>query len=102
MKILVVGAMLLFAQSEVQNALIRSIKFENFKGVSSDDAMHRFKDRGVRVNVEQFYEPQQVEAARKLLEELLEEKGRRGIEVTTTVKRVPPASVEVTFRAAKN
>jgi outer membrane protein assembly factor BamA len=102
MKSLIVGAALLFAQNEVQNTVIRSVKFENFKGVSMDDVLHRLKDRGVRVNVEQFYEPQQVESARKVLEELLEEKGRHGMDVTSTVKRVPPASVEVTFKAVRN
>jgi outer membrane protein insertion porin family len=102
MKSLIVGAALLFAQSEVQTTLIRSIKYENFKGVSLDDMAHRLKDRGVRVAVEQFYEPQQVESARKVLQEFLEEKGRRNLEVKTEVKRVPPASVEVTFRAVKN
>lgn len=102
MKTLIIGAALLFPQPEVQTALIRSVKFENFKGVSTDEAMHRLKDRGVRVNVEQFYEPQQVESARKLLQELLEEKGRRGMDVTSSVRRIPPASVEVTFKAVKN
>jgi outer membrane protein assembly factor BamA len=102
MKSLIIGAALLFAQAEVQTTLIRSIKFENFKGVSPDEVLHRFKDRGIRVQVEQFYEPQQVESARKVLAEMLEEKGRRGFAVTSTVKRTPPASVEVTFKAAKN
>jgi hypothetical protein len=102
MKSLIIGAALLFAQAEVQTTLIRSIKFENFKGVSTDDAMHRLKDRGIRVSLEQFYEPQQVESARKALAELLDEKGRHGFEVTSTVRRIPPTSVEVTFKAVKN
>ncbi len=102
MKSLIVGAALLFAQTEVQTTVIRSIKYENFKGVSLDEVSHRLKDRGVRVAVEQFYEPQQVESARKVLQELLEEKGRRNLEVKTGVKQVPPKSVEVTFRAVKN
>jgi hypothetical protein len=33
---------------------------------------------------------------------LLEEKGRHGLEVKTLVRQVPPASVEVTFKAVKN
>jgi outer membrane protein assembly factor BamA len=102
MKSLIIGAALLFAQTEVQTTMIRSIKYENFKGVSLDEVSHRLKDRGVRVAVEQFYEPQQVESARKVLQELLEEKGRRNLEVKTGVKQVPPKSVEVTFRAVKN
>lgn len=101
MKALLV-AMLLSAQPEAQTTVIRSIKYENFKGISQDDIVHRLKDRGVRVAVEQFYEPQQVESARKVLQELLEEKGRKGQEVKTAVRQVPPRSVEVTFRAVKN
>jgi outer membrane protein assembly factor BamA len=102
MKSLLLAAVLLFAQSEVQNAVILSIKYQNFKGISADEVAHRLKDRGVRMNVEQFYEPQQVESARQVLQELLEEKGRTGLEVKSDVRQIPPHSVEVTFRAVKN
>jgi outer membrane protein insertion porin family len=102
MKTLIIAAALLFPQSEVQTQIIRSIKYQNFKGISSDDVMSRLKDRGIRVAVEQFYEPKQVESARHVLEELLEEKGRKDMSVKVEVRRVPPASVEVTFKAAKN
>jgi len=56
----------------------------------STTSWHRLKDRGVRFGVEQFYEPQQLESARQVLQELLEEKGRKGQEVKTAVKQVPP------------
>jgi len=102
MKSIIVGAVLLLAQPEAQLTVIRSIKFDNFKGVSTDEATHRLKDRGVRVALEQPYEPQQVESARVVLQELLEEKGRRDVEVKTSVKQIPPRSVEVTFKAVKN
>jgi len=102
MKSLIVGALLVLAQSEVQNTVIRSIKYENFKGVSQDEVAHRLKDRGIHLAVEQFYEPQQVESARKVLQELLEEKGRHNPEVKTEVRQIPPHSIEVTFRAVKN
>jgi outer membrane protein assembly factor BamA len=52
--------------------------------------------------LEQPYEPQQVESARQVLQELLEEKGRRDVEVKTNVRQIPPRSVEVTFKAVKN
>lgn len=102
MKSLIIAAALLFAQSEPQMALIRSVKFENFKGISVDDVASRLRDRGVRVAVEQPYEPAQVESARKVLVELLEERGRKGARVEANVRRIPPASVEVTFKVAKN
>ena len=101
MKSLIVGAMLLFAQSEVQNTVVRSIKYQNFKGISADEVAHRLKDRGIHLAVETLYEPQQVESARKALQELLEEKGRKGMEVKTDVRPIPPHSIEVTFRAVK-
>ena len=102
MKTLILGAALLLAQPEVQTTVIRSVKFENFKGVSTDDVIHRLKDRGVRVSVERLYEPEQVASARKVLQELLEEKGRRGMEVTSSVRQIPPRSVEVVFKAVQN
>jgi hypothetical protein len=101
MKSLIVGMMLLFGQAEVQPSLVRSIKYDNFKGVSSDEVAHRLKDRGIRVAVEEFYEPQQVESARLALQELLEEKGRH-VEVKTVIRQIPPHSIEVIFRAVKN
>ena len=102
MKTLILGAALLFAQPEVQTAVIRSVKFENFKGVSANEMMNRLKDRGVHFAVEQVYEPGQAAAACHVLLELLEEKGRRGMEVTSTVRQIPPRSVEVVFKALKN
>jgi outer membrane protein assembly factor BamA len=102
MKAFIIVAALLFAQPEVQTPVIRSVKFENFKGISADQVMSRLKDRGVRVAVEQPYEEQQVNAARKVIEELLEEKGRQGLEVTSAVRQIPPRSVEVTFKGVKN
>lgn len=102
MKILILCAALLFAQPEVQTSIIRSVKFENFKGVSVDQMTNRLKDRGVRVSLEQLYDPQQVASARQVLQEFLEEKGRRGMEVTSSVREIPPRSVEVTFKAVRN
>jgi hypothetical protein len=99
-KALVVLAALLI-QSEVSGTIVRSLKFENFKGVSASEAMNRLKDRGVRIAVEQFYEPSQVEPARQVLQELLEEKGHKQ-EVQSSVKQIPPRSVELVFKAVKN
>jgi hypothetical protein len=101
MKSLILGAVLMFSQSEAQTTVIRSIKFENFKGIAQDDVMHRLKDRGVRVAVEQFYEPEQVESARRVLQEMLDERGRH-MGVKSQVRQIPPRSVEVTFRAVAN
>ena len=102
MKSLILGAALLFAQPEAQTTVVRSIKYENFKGVSADQAANRLKDRGILLAVEQLYSPQQVESARQALQELLEEKGRSGVEVKSNVRQIPPRSVEVTFKAVKN
>lgn len=102
MKSLIIGAALLFAQPEAQTSVVRSVKYENFKGVSADEAAHRLKDLGIRVAIEQLYEPQQVDAARQALQDLLEEKGRRDVEVKSNVRQIPPRSVEVTFKAVKN
>lgn len=83
-------------------AVIRSVKFENFNGVSAEEITQRLKERGVRVGVEQDYHPKQVQAACRVLKELLEEMGHRVVEVSSAVRQIPPRSVEVTFRAAEN
>ena len=100
--LIIAAALLFFAQPDEKTAVIRSVKFQDFKGISADEVASRLKDRGVRVGVEQPYDPQQIESARKVLQELLEEKGRSGMEVKTDVRQIPPHSVEVTFRAVKN
>ena len=102
MKSLILGAALLFAQPQGQMEVIRSVKFENFKGISANDVMNRLKDRGIRLAVEQPYDPEQVSSARNVIKELLEEKGRHDVDVTSAVRTIPPRSVEVTFRAVKN
>jgi outer membrane protein assembly factor BamA len=101
MKILLLAAMLAFGQAQTNAPVIRSIKYEGFKGVSMDDVISRLRDRGVRVAVEQMYDPAQVDTARTVLQELLTEKGRKGVEVKSSVRRIPPASVEVVFEAVK-
>ena len=101
MKILLLATALAFGQTAANAPVIRSIKYEGFKGVSMDDVISRLRDRGVRVAVEQMYDPAQVDSARTVLQELLNEKGRKGIDVKSTVRRIPPASVEVTFEAVK-
>lgn len=102
MKTLLAAVALLFAQAEAQDQVIRSIKYENFKGISPEDVASRLKDRGIRIAIEQMYEPQQLESAREALTELLEEKGQKGMMVKASARHVPPRSIEVTFKAEKN
>lgn len=101
MKIVILATALLFGQNQAQTLVIRSVKYVNFKGIPAEDAANRLKSRGVRVAVEQMYEPEQVDSARAVLNELLEEKGRHGFEVKSAVRQVPPRSVEVTFTAVQ-
>lgn len=101
MKILMLAAALLIAQPDTQTSVIRSLKFENFKGISMEQVTERLKDRGIRVTVEQIYDPAQIDSAKQALKELLEEKGRSNMEVTSSVRQIPPRSVEVTFKAVK-
>jgi outer membrane protein assembly factor BamA len=99
MKTLLLAASLVFAQTPAQTPVIRSLMYEGFKGIASDEIARRFKDRGIRVAVEEMYDPAQVDSARTVLQELLTEKGRKGVEVKSAVKQVPPKSVEVIFQA---
>jgi hypothetical protein len=84
---------------EVKTTVIRSVKLEDFQGISMDEAAGRLKDLGIRVSVEQTYNPEQVELARRALEQLLEQKGFHGQEVNAAVRQLPPRLVEVTFSA---
>lgn len=103
MKTLLFAATLTFAQTPAQTPantlVIRSLKYSGFKGITPDEVASRFRERGVRVALEQPYDAGQVDSARTVLQELLTEKGRTSVEVTSAVRHLPPRSVEVTFQA---
>jgi hypothetical protein len=79
--------------------VVRMVEFKNFHGVSVKEIVNRLNDRDIQL-VERPYSAQYVETAQGIVEELMAEKGQRGIHVTPTVTSVQTNAVRVTFTAA--
>jgi outer membrane protein assembly factor BamA len=102
MKTFLLMIALVLAEAQAQSPVIRSIQYLGFKEVKAEEIASRFKDRDVRVALEQTYDQAQVDKARTVLQEMLTEKGRNGVEVKSTARHLPPKSVEVIFQAVDN
>jgi len=88
----------LFAQDL---ALVRAIKFENFKKVPPSEILDRLKERESRLRVEWPYQPEYAAEARDAIAELLREKGRPDAKIEIATKAVAPRRVEVRFKLLK-
>jgi len=86
-------------QTPPKPAVVRSVEFKNFHGVSVKEIVNRLNDRDIQL-VERPYDPQYVATAQGIVEEFLAEKGQTRTHVRPTVTNIPPHSVRVTFTAA--
>jgi outer membrane protein insertion porin family len=82
----------------VERPVVRTIKYEGNKSVSVSDILDRFKDRKVGLVVESQYDPNKVQRARNVIIDLLAEHGHLSASVDPQVRRVPPSSLEITFK----
>src|SRR5437016_2347346 len=82
----------------VERRVIRSIKYDGNKSVSTSEILDRFKERKVGLSVESQYDPNKVQRARNVLQEYLAERGRQFAHVDPEVHRVPPSSLEIVFK----
>ncbi len=82
----------------VERPVVRTIKYEGNKSISVSDILDRFKDRKVGLVVESQYDPNKVQRARNVIIELLAEHGHLSASVDPQVRRVPPSSLEITFK----
>ena len=82
----------------VERPVIRSIKYEGNKSVTVSDILDRYKERKVGLVVESQYDPNKVQRARNVLLDLLAERGHEYAKVEPELRRVPPSSLELTFK----
>jgi outer membrane protein insertion porin family len=80
-----------------ERPVIRDIKYEGAKSVSTSDILDRFKERKVGLTVESMYDPNVVNHAAVVLKELVAEHGHEFATVTPELRRIPPSSLEVVF-----
>src|SRR5258708_5689780 len=82
----------------VERRVIRSIKYDGNKSVSTSEILDRFKERKVGLSVESQYDPNKVQRARNVLQEYLAERGRQFATVEPELRQVPPSSLETVFK----
>ncbi|HTD42923.1 MAG TPA: POTRA domain-containing protein, partial [Bryobacteraceae bacterium] len=82
----------------VERRVIRSIKYDGNKSVTTSEILDRFKERKVGLSVESQYDPNKVQHARNVLQEYLAERGRQFATVEPELHQVPPSSLEIVFK----
>ncbi len=82
----------------VERPVIRSINYTGNKSMTISDILDRFKERRVGLVVESQYDPNRIQRARNVLLDMLAERGHQYAKVDPQVRRVPPSSLEVTFK----
>jgi outer membrane protein insertion porin family len=82
----------------VERPVVRTIKYEGNKSVSVSDILDAFKEKKVGLVVESQYDPNKVQRAKNVLISLLAEHGHLSAKVDPQLRRVPPSSLELTFK----
>ena len=82
----------------VERPVVRSINYTGNKSMSESDILDRFKERKVGLVVESQYDPNKIQRAKNVLLELEAERGHQYAKVDAQIRRVPPSSLEVTFK----
>ena len=78
--------------------IIRDLQFEGTKAVPESEILKQFRERRVGISKEAVFDPVKVNAAKRVIREMLAAKGFPNAEVTETVEEVSATSVAVTFK----
>src|ERR1700678_4331465 len=81
-----------------ERRIIRAIKYDGMKSITTSEILDRFKERKVGLSVESQYDPNKIQRAKVVLQEYLAERGRQFATVEPEIHQVPPASLEVVFK----
>jgi len=81
-----------------ENPIIRDLKFVGLKSVQESDVLQRFRERRVGVSKEAMWDPAKGQVARRVLKDLLAEKGKPEATVDIQVEELSTAAVAVTFK----
>jgi len=77
---------------------IREINYTGLSAVTQSDVLDRFKKAKVPLSVESQYDATKIARAVVVLKDLLAEHGHQFATVTPEIKKIPPASVAITFK----
>src|ERR1700751_4027006 len=82
----------------VERRVIRAIKYDGNKSVTTSEILDRFKERNVGLSVESQYDPNKVQHSGNVLQEYLTERARQFATVEPELRQVPPSSLEIVFK----
>jgi outer membrane protein insertion porin family len=77
---------------------IREINYTGLNAVTQSDVLDRFKKAKVPLSVESQYDATKIARAVVVLKDLLAEHGHQFATITPEIKKIPPASVAITFK----
>src|SRR5580698_5560812 len=81
-----------------ERRIVRSIKYDGMKSITTSEILDRFKERKVGLSTESQYDPNRVQRGKVVLQEYLAERGRQFATVEPEIHQVPPASLEVVYK----
>lgn len=86
----------------IERPLIQSIEYQGAGTVTIPEILERFKQRKIKLRAETLFNEDELGRAIMAVQELVAEKGRRNITVTSLVEPIGSSStVNITFRAAE-
>lgn len=89
------GRLVIFEVKELP--VIRGLEFEGLKSVGEADVLKAFREQRVGVSKETSYDPVKVNNAKRVLRELLAERGHPNAEINVDVEEFSQTSVALTF-----
>ena len=90
------GKLIVFEVTEYP--IIRDLRFEGLKSVSARNVVKLFEEREIDLRKESLFIPEKIDAAKKVLGELLAEKGRANANITVEAKQLTAVTVVVIFK----
>jgi outer membrane protein insertion porin family len=89
------GKVIIFRVTE--NPIIRDLQFKGLKSITESDVLTKFREKRVGVSKEEMWDPAKGQGAKKVLKDLLSEKGHPQAEIEVAAEELSTATVAVTF-----
>ncbi|MCU1335301.1 MAG: surface antigen [Bryobacterales bacterium] len=81
-----------------ERPVVRTIKYDGLKSITTSEVLDRFKDRRVGLTPESTYDRNKVQRAQIVLQDYLAERGRQFATVMPELQPFPPSSLNIVFK----
>jgi len=82
----------------VERPVVRTIKYDGLKSITTSEVLDRFKERRVGLTPESTYDRNKVQRAQVVLQDYLAERGRQFATVMPELQPFPPSSLNILFK----